>query len=307
MLKVPARTSMLPVNYVDPSGMAFWVRSADDFDMSSVPNNAVSIRVQLLATNENWSSIHAEYPVNIGEIRQLLNSGANLSSNLMNALSVLYKAKYWTYVDLLNESTGEIWEIKPKSLEATGVAEVQARLAIMQAVQALGKLRGNDHPIRGAYDWTASPQWILGSSLWQTPVYLGTDPTGWWTFYARQSQPGVVIWWKVKNGQSQPSEHPIPVPLPMRWTDRNTEENHPERVYIPGRGVIPNPALAMIRTPICAAACHVPGYEQAPVSRAWTEASINTFETLYGVAGICFGIYLLGPTAGTILVPAGAR
>jgi hypothetical protein len=141
-----------------------------------------------------------------------------------------------------------MWEIKPQEEEADGMAEVIARINIMNLAKELRLLRGSNHPIHGAYDWNTFPSsWFQGLTLWQTPIFLGTEPAGWMSFYAQQTLPGVVIWWKVKNSRRQPSPYPILAPADIVWTHRNRRPAHPPQVYEPGRGVVPNPAYAMVQ------------------------------------------------------------
>ncbi|MBE2267006.1 MAG: hypothetical protein IAE80_02155 [Anaerolinea sp.] len=177
---------------------------------------------------------------------------------LQAALEAL-QAQDLSYVDLLNEITGEMWEIKPKDDEALGLETNQAQIALMTSAQLLGLLTGNDHPITGTYDWTTSVSWGTGRSFPTIPVYLGSDVTGWMRFYAKQSQQGVIIWWKVQNTQREPVPVPIMLPENVTWSQRNRETTHPDPMIIPRGGLVPGYASTTI-APICTASCHTPGF-----------------------------------------------
>jgi len=224
-----------PVNLTDPTGMAFWLGRGEGvlstFLNMDESNNNIHVLIQSIAMQGQWNTVHAEYPIPIGVFRQ-----GNYPSNVIQDALRALTANNLTYVDLLDEVTGEMWEIKPRDDEATAVETNQAQITLMIEAQTLGLLRGNEHPIRGAHDWTTSPVWGKGRSFSQLPIYLGTDQTGWMRFYARQSQDGVIIWWKEQNPQKQPVPIPIFLPGNVTWSWRNRKFALPRPAPIPVPG-----------------------------------------------------------------------
>ena len=266
-------------NAVDPTGLAFWLgRGAGNLGVylrSEVSGNNLHVRIQSIAMGNNVATVHAEYPLPIGGFRSgAYGSGYAQDPAVQLALSSL-EAQETSYIDLLNEITGEMWEIKPKDDEAIGLFTHQAQLVLMGYSQVLGLLKGTDHPVRGIYDWNSSPSWISGFSFSQVPIYIGTDQTGWWRFFAKQSQPGVIIWWKVQN---DPQKEPVPVPIMLPedviWSQRNRESAFPNPVVVPNGGLVPVPSYASQQaSPICTASCHYPNYTPprlaTPIERYW--------------------------------------
>lgn len=250
----------------------------------------MSTRVQALAMAGAPSVVHAEYPIPLGSIEDIPSTFASNKSRV--------------YIDLLHEVTGEIWEIKPIYQEQDAFVISHGQALMMNELQRLELLRGV-YPTGRPYNWNFSPVgWQQGTSFPRTPVFLGTDGAGYYSFYAKQGLPGTIVWWKVPNDPRR-VQNPIYVPgimlNPESATTRNT---HPDRVFEPAYGMSVFP---LNDSPVCTASCHVPGFELAPVSSAWTEASIQAAQTIYTTFAVCAGLYFLGITGGAGLIPAFAN
>jgi len=306
-------------NWSDPTGKAYWTPGRQRL-ATNHPWYAPHHAVQTIAMAGDQTSIHAEYPVNIGFFRADDNHHGS-EYNVLDDLADL-TARHRSYLDLLDEVTGDVWEIKPRNAEAAGLVEITARLNLMRALQEARRLEGNNHPITGYYNWNDTPEWRLGDSLiWRNPVFLGTDPTGEVSFYAKQSQRGVIIWWTVQN--QEPETEPVRViraPRIMVENMANREERHPETIYNPERGLIPNPAYAYAVSPVrtdlsglwnpeiasnyaprpgtlCSGSCHYPGYSRpsanAQLSQAYAQPFLDIYELLFWSCLTAGGSYII--------------
>ena len=236
-----------PVNYADPSGMMFWPGRGTGrltmFQNGTESNDNVSIRAQILFMEENPTRIHAEYPIPVRKLRD--QQDGELDAAVEEMLSQL--PNNTMYVDLLDENSAEIWEIKPRSDRAAGRVQVNAQLIFMIALSGLGELKGTDHPVSGDYDWN-SKDWALGYRyIGKAPVILGhaIDLEGKQkVFYAQQQEVGLIIWWKVDSEKEDPISVPLPLPDRVVESRRNRQKTHPDTVYDPQSGrEVPNPAL----------------------------------------------------------------
>jgi RHS repeat-associated protein len=157
-----------PVMNTDSTGMYFWTGRGEGLELihnaGIVHQSNVSIRIQALAMVGGMASVHAEYPIPLG--------------NVANVPEIFSSNVSFAYIDLLHEVLGEIWEIKPYYQEAEAAAIALAQVQMMNNLKGLDLLHGM-YPTGMPYNWNISPAtWRLGSSFPMTPVSLGTDPGG---------------------------------------------------------------------------------------------------------------------------------
>jgi RHS repeat-associated protein len=185
-----------PVGRRDPSGYYWWGPGDTLFESSinRFQNQNIHVRIQNIWMVNRQKNIHAEF---------------------------IIPGTYYP-VDLLDSISGEIWEIKPIDDSSQAISDVNLRVLGMNS--AKGLLHGKT-PLASDYNWDFSPlSWFRGVSFPQK-ITLGTDTTGWYTFYAGQTAPGIILWWKVFNPKPVPLFVPINVPEKMTWSDRNLRES----------------------------------------------------------------------------------
>ncbi len=143
-------------------------------------------------------------------------------------------------IDLLDSISGEIWEIKPWDKQAQARLDLKKRILGMN--QAKGLLSGMN-PVGMSYNWKFHPHvWISGLSFPSTDVYIGTDDSGWFDIYAKQTEPGVIAWWKHLRRSPEQVPYPIVLPDEVTWSQRNRRLGwQPAFVPVPAYGGIPYP------------------------------------------------------------------
>jgi hypothetical protein len=271
-------------NAGDPNGMYFWTGRGEgnklSHDLNRENRNNIHTRIQALAMAPSPSTVHAEYPLPL--------------ASLANIPDIFNANEDYVYIDLLREDSGEIWEIKPKYDQALAFVISHAQVEIMAALQKANLLTGR-YPTGMPYDWNTYPRsWLQGASFSKVPVFLGTDDGGWFSFYAQQTLPGAIIWWKVRN-ERQRLLRPIALPGDIVWNPDTDEQEHPDPVLDPyGGGVVTNPvpAYSGLTEPICTASCHVPGYTPRP--QLSPEASRRHGEEVLAILLLC-GVAFIAP------------
>ncbi len=203
-----------PVMFTDPSGLYWWGAGQALFDASELraQSQNIHIRIQAIWMAGRMKQVHAEYP----------------------GPSIIPVPN----VDLLSSVTGEVWEIKPWDDGMKGAVDANLRVAALNVAQRRGLLKGMN-PVAMPYNWNFDPiSWNLGVSF-PGEMYIGTDDSGWFDYYAGQIAPGLILWWKFPR--ETPKFVPLPLVLPnnVTWSDRNRREN-----WKPGGAPVPVPAYS---------------------------------------------------------------
>lgn len=229
-----------PVNWADPSGLYFWYwrgNGIEDIEREIASGGNVSLTVQVISGAINSRFIHAEYPVDVKAGKKLgfVDPSLKLIGDNVSP------------ADLLNSTSGEIWEIKPVRDRTVGQQQVQVRIGLMNVLGAAGQLRGTD-PLGFDYDWSGT-LWQPGTTWFLSkPVFLGFDTQDEYSFYAVQDVPGVITWWKALNSKKRrvPEVPIVRIPLPEKM--RNSKRNllpHPQEAIWPRKGGLPIPQKSL--------------------------------------------------------------
>jgi RHS repeat-associated protein len=212
------------VNWTDPSGAVPWNARAvaQVFNPINIPSAMAAF---FAMRDHDWLHIHSEYPINIALLRSRPYDQESAVGKAIGYLTALTT----TYPDLINEMTGEVWEVKPMGVQAIGATEAEYRRRLLNELKGLGRLQGNDHPLNpgGIYNWNNFPSfWRLGGVLWGGRArFLGFDPSGWVEYYAQWQGAGVIAWFKHRRSEKKKIEVWDPVleevPEYMTWNERN--------------------------------------------------------------------------------------
>jgi hypothetical protein len=185
-----------PINRVDRSGYYWWGAGQALWEASEMrfQNQNIHVRIQALWMAGRMDQVHAEYPIPIAP---------------------------YLPVDLLDSLSGEIWEIKPWADQGLAPIDIEARRLGLELARDLYLLDGMN-PVALRYDWNEPPPpvWIEGYSF-PRELYIGTDDTGYYDFYAGQTAQGVIAWWKYKRPDQRIPVVPIFVPDEVKYSRRN--------------------------------------------------------------------------------------
>lgn len=198
-----------PVNRVDPTGMYWWGPGLALFDASELraQSQNIHIRIQAIWMAGRMNQIHAEYPGN----------------------SFIPVPK----VDLLDSVSGEVWEIKPWDEALVGARDIAIRVIALNMAQENELLMGMN-PVAMPYNWNHSPAMWLNGRSFPSEIYIGTDASGWFDFYAGQISPGIILWWKFPRNAPRTVPFPIVLPNDVTWSERNRRNGwSPQGVPVP--------------------------------------------------------------------------